>query len=167
MKARRTHYLISTHQIPGVYNSPFYPPNPSAKEIELRNARPLSHRTRQRLRAQLPSDAAEILNHARNIRTLSRESKSAPLPPISMKSGQKVQVCENYFDHHIIWCWFYNTQLETALKLNNDWYIHVVCVAPVCNNLCAACLVICLRKCFKYCKLFETPQQLDSMAIIN
>ena len=92
MKARKTHYLISTHQISGVYNSPLQPPNPSAKEIELRNVRPLSHRSRQRLRAQLPSDAAEILNHSTNIRTLSRQSKSAPLPPISMKTAEKVQV---------------------------------------------------------------------------
>ena len=98
MKARKTHYLISTHQISGVYNSPFYPPNPSAKELELRNARPLSHRSRQRLRSQLPSDAAEILNHTREIRTLSRESRSAPLPPISMKSTGKVQV-RKLFDY--------------------------------------------------------------------
>ena len=92
MKARKTHYLISTHQIPGVYNSLLHPPNPSAKEIELRNVSPLSHRSRQQLRAQLPLDAAEILNHSRNIRALSRQSKSAPLPPISMKTTEKVQV---------------------------------------------------------------------------
>ncbi|KAM7436053.1 spermatogenesis-associated protein 17 [Porites harrisoni] len=90
-RARKTHYLISTHQVPGVYNSPFYPPNPSAKEIELRNVRPLNHRSRQRLKAQLPSDAAEILNQSRNVRTLSRESKSIPLPPISMSTAQKMQ----------------------------------------------------------------------------
>jgi len=79
--------------VPGVYNSPFYPPNPSAKEIELRNVRPLNHRNRQRLKAQLPSDAAEILNQLSNVRTLSRESKSIPLPPISMSTAQKMQVC--------------------------------------------------------------------------
>lgn len=91
MKAKRTHYLISTHQIPGVYNSPFHLPNPSAKEIELRNARPLSQRSRQRLKAQLHSDAAEILNSSRNVKTLSRESKTVPLPPISMKTSGQVQ----------------------------------------------------------------------------
>ncbi|KAL9959002.1 hypothetical protein ACROYT_G036083 [Oculina patagonica] len=90
-KARKTHYLISTHQIPGVYNSPFYPPQPSAKEIELRNARPLSHRSRRKLRSQLPSDAAEILNYSQSIKIVSRESNSPPLPPISMKSTAKVQ----------------------------------------------------------------------------
>ena len=94
MKARKTHYLISTHQLPGVYNSPFYPPNPSAKEIELRNARPLSSRSRLKQTSQLPSDAAEILNHSRSIKIASWESKSAPLPPISMKSA-KVQVSED------------------------------------------------------------------------
>ena len=91
-KARKTHYLISTHQIPGVYNSPFYPPQPSAKEIELRNARPLSQRSQRKLRSQLPSDAAEILNHTQTIKIATRESKTAPLPPISMKSTAKVQV---------------------------------------------------------------------------
>ena len=106
MKARKTHYLISTHQLPGVYNSPFYPPQPSAKEIELRNARPLSRRSRLKQKSQLPADAAEILNHSRSIKIVSRESKSAPLPPISMKTTTKVQVSEdeqywasyNYFE---------------------------------------------------------------------
>lgn len=91
-KARKTHYLVSTHQIPGVYNSPFYPPQPSAKEIELRNARPLSHRSRHKPRSQLPPDAAEILNYTQSIKIVSRESRSAPLPPISMTSTAKVQV---------------------------------------------------------------------------
>lgn len=91
MKARKTHYLISTHQLPGVYNSPFYPPQPSAKEMELRNARPLSRRSRLKQKSQLPVDAAEILNHSRSIKIVSRVSKSAPLPPISMKTAAKVQ----------------------------------------------------------------------------
>lgn len=86
-KARETHYYISTHQIPGVYNSPFFPPQPSAKEIELRNARPLSHRGRQKLK----SDAAQILNQSQSVKMVTRESKTVPLPPISMKSTAKVQ----------------------------------------------------------------------------
>ena len=94
MKARKTHYLISTHQLPGVYNSPFYPPHPSAKEIELRNARPLSRRSQLKQKSQLPADAAEILNHSRSIKIVSRVSKSAPLPPISMRTAAKVQVSE-------------------------------------------------------------------------
>jgi len=95
MKARKTHYLISTHQLPGVYNSPFYPPQPSAKEIELRNARPLSRRSRLKQKSQLPADAAEILNHSRSLKIVSREAKSAPLPPITMKTTTKVQVSED------------------------------------------------------------------------
>ena len=94
MKARKTHYLISTHQLPGVYNSPFYPPQPSAKEMELINARPLSRRSRLKQKSQLPVDAAEILNHSRSIKIVSRVSKSAPLPPIFMKTAAKVQVSE-------------------------------------------------------------------------
>lgn len=91
MKARRTHYLISTHQIPGVYNSPFHHPNPSSKEMELRNVRPLSQRSHQKLKAQLHSDAAVILSSSRTMRNLSKESKTVPLPPISMTTTAQVQ----------------------------------------------------------------------------
>lgn len=78
-----------------MYNSPFYPPQPSAKEIELRNARPLSRRSWLKQKSQLPADAAEILNHSQSIKIVSRESKSVPLPPISMKTAAKVQVSED------------------------------------------------------------------------
>ena len=122
MKAKRTHYLISTHQIPGVYNLPFHLPNPSAKEIELRNARPLSQRSRQRLKAQLHSDATEILKSSRNVKTLSRESKTVPLPPISMKTSGQVQVrlCILNFGKsvHILHFLAISTMISAILKQN-------------------------------------------------
>jgi len=59
LEARRTHYLLSTHQIPGIYNSPFKP-RPSAKEEELLQARPLSHKNK---RAQhMENYSVEILS---------------------------------------------------------------------------------------------------------
>nr|XP_032803556.1 spermatogenesis-associated protein 17 isoform X2 [Petromyzon marinus] len=42
-QARKTHYLLSTHQIAGIYNSPFLP-CPMEMEYRLLQARPLSHR---------------------------------------------------------------------------------------------------------------------------
>lgn len=54
----------------------------------MRNARPLSRRSRQKLK----SDAAQILDQSRSVKIVTRESKTVPLPPISMKSTAKVQV---------------------------------------------------------------------------
>ena len=54
----------------------------------MRNARPLSRRSRQKLK----SDAAQILDQSRSVKMVTRESKTVPLPPISMKSTAKVQV---------------------------------------------------------------------------
>lgn len=54
----------------------------------MRNARPLSRRSWQKLK----SDAAQILDQSRSVKMVTRESKTVPLPPISMKSTAKVQV---------------------------------------------------------------------------
>ena len=54
----------------------------------MRNARPLSRKSRQKLK----SDAAQILDQSRSVKIVTRESKTVPLPPISMKSTAKVQV---------------------------------------------------------------------------
>lgn len=54
----------------------------------MRNARPLSRRSQQKLK----SDAAQILDQSRSVKIVTRESKTVPLPPISMKSTAKVQV---------------------------------------------------------------------------
>ena len=94
MEARKTHYLISTHQIPGVFNSPFNM-QACAKEIELRNARPLSHRDQRLSKSQVPLHAVEILNQTRNAKGLVTHSRLEPLPPISVTSSIKVQVCVN------------------------------------------------------------------------
>lgn len=41
--ARKTHYLLSTKQIPGVYNSPFRK-DPDPRELRLQKAKPSTHR---------------------------------------------------------------------------------------------------------------------------
>ncbi|XP_059699327.1 spermatogenesis-associated protein 17 [Haemorhous mexicanus] len=45
-QARKTHYLLSTEQIPGVYNSPFRK-SPDPMELLLRQSKPLTHRKQQ------------------------------------------------------------------------------------------------------------------------
>ncbi|NWV23748.1 SPT17 protein, partial [Origma solitaria] len=45
-QARKTHYLLSTAQIPGIYNSPFRK-SPDPMELLLRKAKPLTHRKQQ------------------------------------------------------------------------------------------------------------------------
>ncbi|EQB78587.1 hypothetical protein CB1_001073077 [Camelus ferus] len=42
-QARKTHYLLSTKQIPGIYNSPFRK-DPDPWELRLQKAKPLTHR---------------------------------------------------------------------------------------------------------------------------
>uniref|UniRef100_A0A8B9G6H8 Spermatogenesis associated 17 n=1 Tax=Amazona collaria TaxID=241587 RepID=A0A8B9G6H8_9PSIT len=45
-QARKMHYLLSTEQIPGIYNSPFRK-SPDPMELLLRKSKPLSHRQQQ------------------------------------------------------------------------------------------------------------------------
>ncbi|XP_008589521.1 PREDICTED: spermatogenesis-associated protein 17 [Galeopterus variegatus] len=42
-QARKMHYLLSTKQIPGIYNSPFRK-EPDPRELQLKKAKPLIHR---------------------------------------------------------------------------------------------------------------------------
>ncbi|KAM4787253.1 spermatogenesis-associated protein 17 [Cyanocitta cristata] len=45
-QARKMHYLLSTEQIPGIYNSPFRK-SPDPMELLLRKSKPLTHRKQQ------------------------------------------------------------------------------------------------------------------------
>ncbi|NXK96492.1 SPT17 protein, partial [Formicarius rufipectus] len=45
-QARKMHYLLSTEQIPGIYNSPFRK-SPDPMELLLQKSKPLSHRRQQ------------------------------------------------------------------------------------------------------------------------
>lgn len=86
-EAEKTHYLISTHQIPGVYYSPFTGPSP--KELELRDVRPLTPKTRGILSARLRTAKFETFDDRESVSP--QESKKYKLlPPIN---ADKVQVC--------------------------------------------------------------------------
>ncbi|XP_018118095.1 spermatogenesis-associated protein 17 isoform X2 [Xenopus laevis] len=80
-RARKTHYLLSTEQIPGVYNSP-YRPFPDAMEIRLQKARPLSHNDRPKKMVEnqnlLYSDCRDTISFP----------IMQPLPPIGKKKPQ-------------------------------------------------------------------------------
>uniref|UniRef100_A0A8D0DZS3 Spermatosis associated 17 n=1 Tax=Salvator merianae TaxID=96440 RepID=A0A8D0DZS3_SALMN len=52
--ARKMHYLLSTVQIAGIYNSP-YRKSPDPMELQLKNARPLSHKKKK-----IQKDAIDI-----------------------------------------------------------------------------------------------------------
>ncbi|NWR69377.1 SPT17 protein, partial [Centropus unirufus] len=53
-QARKTHYLLSTEQIAGIYNSPFRK-SPDPRELLLRESKPLSHR-KQKIRSPFTSE---------------------------------------------------------------------------------------------------------------
>ncbi|NXH47360.1 SPT17 protein, partial [Dicaeum eximium] len=46
-RARKTHYLLSTEQIPGIYNSPLRK-SPDPRELLLRKSKPLTHRKQEK-----------------------------------------------------------------------------------------------------------------------
>ncbi|KAG8443763.1 hypothetical protein GDO86_009082 [Hymenochirus boettgeri] len=78
-QARKTHYLLSTKQIPGIYNSP-YKPFPHEMEIRLQNARPLSHKDRPKTK---DSSNNQLWTDCRAAFPVMQ-----PLPPIGKKKPQ-------------------------------------------------------------------------------
>jgi len=77
-EARKTHYLISTHQIPGVYASPYS--SDFTQEMELRNVRPLTHRSHYALRKQAGDTPAST--------PYDQFGAYQPLPPIGKQKPQ-------------------------------------------------------------------------------
>ncbi|KAK3717529.1 hypothetical protein QZH41_013784 [Actinostola sp. cb2023] len=84
-EAEKTHYLISTHQIPGVYCSPFK--GRSAKEMELQSTKPLSPKSRNALSARLRTGKNKSLNNKENDDD-EQSMKYKPLPPINTNTIQ-------------------------------------------------------------------------------
>ncbi|XP_055000625.1 spermatogenesis-associated protein 17 isoform X1 [Sorex araneus] len=78
--ARKMHYLLSTHQIPGVYNSPFRS-EPDPWELRLQKAKPLSHPQRQ----EVPTLGLNDWLACTSTRSFPR---SHVLPPINRKKCQ-------------------------------------------------------------------------------
>ena len=83
MRAMKTHYLISTHQIPGIYNSPFGA-QPPLKELELRSVRS-AYSKRQDSPSRVKPDIVEILDLSGGTETRVVDSRYKPLPPISSR----------------------------------------------------------------------------------
>ncbi|KAE8600482.1 hypothetical protein XENTR_v10013273 [Xenopus tropicalis] len=79
--ARKMHYLLSTEQVPGIYNSP-YRPFPDSMEIRLQKARPLSHKDRPMEKPENPDLLYSDCRDAFSFPIMQ------PLPPIGMKRPQ-------------------------------------------------------------------------------
>ncbi|XP_066109609.1 spermatogenesis-associated protein 17 [Saccopteryx bilineata] len=81
-QARKMHYLLSTKQIPGIYNSPFRK-DPDPWELQLRKAKPLTH-PRPPVTLKHPVSLCSWLacTRARSV------SRAHVLPPIDRKQCQ-------------------------------------------------------------------------------
>ncbi|XP_027497384.1 spermatogenesis-associated protein 17 isoform X2 [Corapipo altera] len=81
-QARKMHYLLSTEQIAGIYNSPFRK-SPDPMELLLRNSKPLSHR-----RKQVKSPFAYELYDWPTCKKPPAFVTALPLPPIGRQKPQ-------------------------------------------------------------------------------
>ncbi|XP_012601055.1 spermatogenesis-associated protein 17 [Microcebus murinus] len=81
-QARKTHYLLSTNQIPGIYNSPFRK-EPDPWELRLQKVKPLTHR-KPKVKEEYNTDLTSWLacTSARSF------PPSEILPPINRKQCQ-------------------------------------------------------------------------------
>uniref|UniRef100_A0A8C8EJK9 Spermatogenesis associated 17 n=1 Tax=Oncorhynchus tshawytscha TaxID=74940 RepID=A0A8C8EJK9_ONCTS len=84
VQAQRMHFLLSTKQCPGVFNSPFRP-GPDEMELRLRRTKPLPPRN-------IPRDRASLLGNASpsspSFPGVPRAFGAKPLPPIPSKKPQ-------------------------------------------------------------------------------
>ncbi|XP_053316986.1 spermatogenesis-associated protein 17 [Spea bombifrons] len=81
-RARKMHYLLSTEQAAGIYNSP-YRPYPDEMEFRLQRARPLSHKERPVIK-----DDGSVLANWSDCRVRFSFPTTQPLPPIGKKKPQ-------------------------------------------------------------------------------
>ncbi|XP_021245911.1 spermatogenesis-associated protein 17 isoform X3 [Numida meleagris] len=81
-KARKMHYLLSTEQIAGIYNSPFRK-SPDPMELLLRQSKPLSHR-----RQQVRSPFTYELYDWPTCKRPPAFATGQPLPPIGKQKPQ-------------------------------------------------------------------------------
>ncbi|XP_010560458.1 PREDICTED: spermatogenesis-associated protein 17 [Haliaeetus leucocephalus] len=81
-QARKMHYLLSTEQIAGIYNSPFRK-SPDPMELLLRKSKPLSHRQQQ-----MKSPFAYELYDWPTCKRPPTFSTAQPLPPIGRQKPQ-------------------------------------------------------------------------------
>ncbi|XP_011806322.1 PREDICTED: spermatogenesis-associated protein 17 [Colobus angolensis palliatus] len=81
-QARKMHYLLSTKQIPGIYNSPFRK-EPDPWELQLQKAKPLTHR-----RPKVKPKDSTSLNDWLACTSARSFPRSEILPPINRKQCQ-------------------------------------------------------------------------------
>ncbi|XP_006203715.3 spermatogenesis-associated protein 17 isoform X1 [Vicugna pacos] len=81
-QARKTHYLLSTKQIPGIYNSPFRK-DPDPWELRLQKAKPLTHR-----RPEVKQTHSVSLSDWLACTSARSFPRSEVLPPIDRKPCQ-------------------------------------------------------------------------------
>ncbi|XP_039739319.1 spermatogenesis-associated protein 17 isoform X1 [Pteropus medius] len=81
-QARKMHYLVSTKQIPGIYNSPFRQ-EPDPWELRLQKAKPLTHR-----RLELQPQRSSCLSNWLACTTARSFPRSEFLPPIHRRQCQ-------------------------------------------------------------------------------
>ncbi|NXP05323.1 SPT17 protein, partial [Thinocorus orbignyianus] len=81
-QARKMHYLLSTEQIAGIYNSPLRK-SPDPMELLLRESKPLSHR-----RQQMKSSFSSELYDWPTCKRPPTFSSAQPLPPIDRQKPQ-------------------------------------------------------------------------------
>nr|Q4R7Z7.1 RecName: Full=Spermatogenesis-associated protein 17 [Macaca fascicularis]BAE00775.1 unnamed protein product [Macaca fascicularis] len=81
-QARKMHYLLSTKQIPGIYNSPFRK-EPDPWELQLQKAKPLTHR-----RPKVKQKDSTSLNDWLACTSARSFPRSEILPPINRKQCQ-------------------------------------------------------------------------------
>ncbi|XP_019372008.1 PREDICTED: spermatogenesis-associated protein 17 [Gavialis gangeticus] len=81
-QARKMHYLLSTEQIPGVFNSPFRA-SPDPMELRLQKAKPLSHR-HQQIKENLTQETSDFPTYTSSWTF----PMVQPLPPIARQKPQ-------------------------------------------------------------------------------
>nr|KAF6395614.1 spermatogenesis associated 17 [Rousettus aegyptiacus] len=82
-QARKMHYLVSTKQIPGIYNSPFRQ-EPDPWELRLQKAKPLTHR-----RFELRRPSSSCLSNWLACSSARSFPRSEFLPPINGRQCQR------------------------------------------------------------------------------
>lgn len=108
-QARKNHYLVSTHQIRGIYNSPFRRV-PHEMEFRLRDARPLDKKSRK---PPKEPDTCGVVDDCPFL--LSPRPPTGPLPPID---GKRFQGPFKY--HNIVLKQRYKP-LNPSLRVSTDF----------------------------------------------
>lgn len=112
-QARKHHYLLSTHQKPGVYNSPYWP-YPDEMEYRLRAAKPLDHTSRKLNNSKFNTIMSMDMVDSK-ITTITPRPTVKPLPPIQRQKPQGP-----FRDPAIVYAQRYK-KLNPSLRVSTDF----------------------------------------------